>query len=114
MESIVGMGFIADNLAIDIKVAIRLWPIFQRPFDLYGGRLVVKILCKDCELFLENTAVRNRRDMFVTHAESSTPSDHALHGMQAEEEPCRMNLVRHGLETLHTVWICVLVRLVSW
>ena len=43
LEGIVGMGFVADNLTVDIEVAIRLRPVFQRPFNLYGGRLIVEI-----------------------------------------------------------------------
>ena len=113
LEGIVGMGFVADNLTVDIEVAIRLRPVFQRPFDFYGGCLVVEIFRKDCELLLEKAAVRNWRDMLVSHTEPSAPSDHALHGVQTEEEPRRMDFIRHGLEAFHAVWICALVWLVS-
>ena len=51
--------------------------------------------------------------MFVSHTEPSAPSDHALHGVQTEEEPRRMDFIRHGLEAFHAVWICALVWLVS-
>ena len=73
LEGVVGMGFIADNLTVDIEVAIRLRPVFQWPFDFYGGRLVVKIFCKYCELLLEKAAVCDRRDMLVLHTEPSAP-----------------------------------------